>query len=117
MFPLTELLAFWNAQRAASSPLIELFRNSYIHLHCTEVDELCDWIEEKRLEYQLWTWTSHCFLYDHFRCLFISVPRIDCRYFGLKIVRRETAGGYVTYRIVHEGILHHSPLFSFFNHY
>ena len=27
MFPLTELLAFWNAQRAASSPLIELLRN------------------------------------------------------------------------------------------
>ena len=49
MFPLIELLAFWNARRAASSPVIELFRNSYIHLHCTEVDELCDWIEDTRV--------------------------------------------------------------------
>ena len=51
MFPLIELLAFWNAQRAVSSPVIDLFNNSYIHLHCTEVDELCDWIESIRVTY------------------------------------------------------------------
>ena len=43
MFSLIELLTFWNrSRRAASSPVIELFNDSYIHFHCTEVDELCD---------------------------------------------------------------------------
>ena len=51
MFPLTPVLAFWNSRRDSPSPLISLFDRHYIHLSCTEVDTLCNWVLHTREAY------------------------------------------------------------------
>ena len=48
MFPLIELLDYWNRRRSVSSHPINLFNKSYLHLHCTEVDDLCDWVQSTK---------------------------------------------------------------------
>ena len=48
MLPINELLHHWNRRRATPSSSVILFNKTYLHLECTEVDELCDWLENVR---------------------------------------------------------------------
>ena len=48
MFPMNELLHNWNRRRPNPSSSLRLF---YLHLECTEVDELCDWLSDVREAY------------------------------------------------------------------
>ena len=51
MFPMNELLHNWNRRRPNPSSSLRLFNKTYLHLECTEVDELCDWLSDVREAY------------------------------------------------------------------
>ena len=48
VFPLVTLLEQWNNQRASPSQAIHMYGRTYISLHCSEVDDLCDWVYHTR---------------------------------------------------------------------
>ena len=52
MLPKNELLHYWNESRESPSSSLDLFTNTYFLLECTEIDELCDWIETVREAYR-----------------------------------------------------------------
>ena len=51
MLPVNELLNYWNEGRDTPSSSVFLFKKPYLFLECTEIDELCDWIEMVREAY------------------------------------------------------------------
>ena len=48
MLPLNERLNCWNNGRENPAPHITLFGKSYLHLEATEINDLCDWLGNKR---------------------------------------------------------------------
>lgn len=51
ILPMNELLEYWNTHiKKPSLPILYIYGAQHLKLHCTEVDNLCEWVIDKKKE-------------------------------------------------------------------